>query len=895
MGAQKDKKSGNRLNGPPPIDPRKSYLNPGMEDQMEIQGYCLHQLKSILVWVAILGTLGLLRLVFYWCPHWRIKCMHVRCSLSKAQFVLLQDQYKQWGVAQVHLMTRDGTRVKVLEKPLSVQLSERIRKKRVGTNDENLVRYITVKRVKYIWDQNKQDFWRLRGLENSLPCSYFHEAKGLGVAEQNKRRILFGINSIDVHVTPMVVLLFKEALSPFYIFQLFSCSVWFADEYTYYASCIVLISVISISTSIYQTRKMQRALRNTVQASTLVSVCRDGNVYDEIPSEDLVPGDVIEIPRHGCVMQCDAVLVSGNCIVNESMLTGESVPVTKTLLPNPKFSKNQEEVKFCIREHARHVLFCGTNVIQTRYYGNRKVLAVVVRTGFSTAKGELVRTILYPKPVDFKFNRDTYIYVGILAGIAALGLIYTIVHKGESVKSIILKSLDLITIAVPPALPAALTIGIVFAQHRLKLQKVYCISPRSINVCGGINAVCFDKTGTLTEDGLNMHCVVPVTESVYEKEILDMALLPRGPLLYAMATCHSLTKIEGQLNGDPLDLIMFGAIGWALEEPGHEESRFDMMAPTVVRPGTRLGEIGEDIGIVRQFTFSSSLQRMSVITRKLNASHFSLYAKGSPEMIASLSRTETVPKNFQEILTTYTQHGYRVIALAWKPFSDKMNYVKIQRIQREQVEKDLIFLGLVVMENRLKPETTPVISELNKVNIRTVMVTGDNMLTAISVARECGMVDRGERVILVQAHPPPTDLAIPRIDFVYAEDRDREVEEVVTHQGSTSIEIDDNKKFRFAIAGKSWDVIKQHFPEVFSKIAVRGTIFARMSPDQKSQLVETLQELGYYVSMCGDGANDCGALKTAHAGISLSEAEASVASPFTSKQPQYPVCDNSHP
>lgn len=95
----------------------------------------------------------------------------------------------------------------------------------------------------------------------------------------------------------------------------------------------------------------------------------------------------------------------------------------------------------------------------------------------------------------------------------------------------------------------------------------------------------------------------------------------------------------------------------------------------------------------------------------------------------------------------------------------------------------------------------------------------------------------------------------------------------------------DSSNYHFAVGGKSWGALRQYFPDVIPKVVVKGTVFARMSPDQKGQLVESLQDLGYYVGMCGDGANDCGALKTAHAGISLSEAEASVASPFTSKTP----------
>ncbi|KAL5013798.1 hypothetical protein ScPMuIL_008068 [Solemya velum] len=257
-------------------------------------------------------------------------------------------------------------------------------------------------------------------------------------------------------------------------------------------------------------------------------------MYEEISSEDLVPGDVIEIPRHGCVMQCDAVLVSGNCIVNESMLTGESVPVTKTYLPNPQHSEDSKRLMFNMKDHSRHCLFSGTHVIQTRYYGDHRVKAVVIRTGFATAKGQLVRSILYPKPVDFKFNRDTYIFVGVLAGISLAGFIFTVVlmiERGDDAGDIVKRSLDLITIAVPPALPAALTVGIVFAQTRLKHNLIYCISPRSINVSGSINVVCFDKTGTLTEDGLNMHSVLHVSGDKFDQEIFDMQKLPRSNLL----------------------------------------------------------------------------------------------------------------------------------------------------------------------------------------------------------------------------------------------------------------------------------------------------------------------------------------------------------------------------
>ncbi|XP_012941516.2 probable cation-transporting ATPase 13A3 [Aplysia californica] len=876
----------------------RQYVNPGSEDQMEIQGYRLHRLKQVVTWFGYLVTLGLLRLLYYWLPHLLLWSSYSRCSLWQAERVLLKDQYRQKFVSNIHTSTKDGTGVKIV-KPKSSMFKKVPHVYSHPETDSTILKYFNCKKVKYIWDPESGTFSPLHGLDQGYHLSFFHNTTPLSIREQQKRHVLYGPNAIPVHVTPIIVLLFKQALSPFYIFQLFSVCVWYSDQYEIYASAILVVSFMSIAITIYQIRKFERALRNTISSTTITSVCRDNEVFQDIPSEDLVPGDVIEIPRRGCIMQCDAVLLTGNCIVNESMLTGESVPVTKTPLPNPTGMRDAPDPELDMTQHSRHILFCGTNVIQTRFYGNQKVKAVVLRTGYSTSKGELVRSILFPKPVDFKFQQHSYYFILVLAFIAGLGFIYTIVlmvNNGDEPGDIVLRTLDLITIAVPPALPAALAVGVVFSQRRLKHKLVYCISPRGINQCGTINTVCFDKTGTLTEDGLDMHGVVQVETSRFQPIIKQMSRLLPGPMTTGMATCHSLTIIDGQIMGDPLDLIMFNATGWNLEEPGPDETRFDMMTPTVVTPrsldhqkysspadGDALS--GGDVGIVRQFPFSSSLQRMSVVTRALGAANFDLFVKGSPEMIVSLSRKDTVPLEFQRTLQTYTQHGYRVIALAWKPLPAKLNFVKVQRINRDYLENDLIFLGLLVMENRLKPETAPVICDLREADIRTIMVTGDNMLTALSVARECKMVDQTDRIVLVQAYPPAAGQSDVNIEFVYADDQNTKVEEVFSSEDRTIAIDEDSQRFHFALTGRSWAVVREYCPELLNRIVVRGCVFARMSPDQKGQLVEVLQDVGYYVGMCGDGANDCGALKTAHMGISLSDAEASVASPFTSKKP----------
>jgi len=151
-------------------------------------------------------------------------------------------------------------------------------------------------------------------------------------------------------------------------------------------------------------------------------------------------------------------------------------------------------------------LYGGTNVIQTRKFGNTQaVLGLVIRTAFVTTKGNLVRDILYPKPSKFKFYQDSLKFVfgmGLIA-LAGFGATFKdMLSQGYDTADIIDRCLNLITITVPPALPAAMTAGTAFAISRLKAKKIFCISPQRVNVAGRVNMMVFDKTGTLTEDGL---------------------------------------------------------------------------------------------------------------------------------------------------------------------------------------------------------------------------------------------------------------------------------------------------------------------------------------------------------------------------------------------------------
>ncbi|KFM56500.1 putative cation-transporting ATPase 13A3, partial [Stegodyphus mimosarum] len=201
---------------------------------------------------------------------------------------------------------------------------------------------------------------------------------------------------------------------------MFIVVVWMIQVYYQFALCIVFLSIISITATVWETRKQSKALRDAVRTDAVVTVLRDGKEVQK-PSEDLVPGDVILLPQAQFTMVCDAVLLSGNCVVNESMLTGESTPITKVPVAN------DSNTKYDTSSNKRSTLFCGTQILHSRNVDGSDVKAIVYRTGFSTAKGELVRAILFPKPVNFKLYTDLFKCMIIFFVLGIPPMIYTAV------------------------------------------------------------------------------------------------------------------------------------------------------------------------------------------------------------------------------------------------------------------------------------------------------------------------------------------------------------------------------------------------------------------------------------------------------------------------------------
>lgn len=906
-----------------------------------IAGYSTSKFKNAIYNFICIVSFGLLYLLLRWLPSYKVKLIGTKVPLGKAEWVVLENEFGEFSIEPIkrEWYNRPISTILPLDDPFQ-EID--------GINDESYqhrhhhYHHVTEKNpnipilitfqyryITFIYSPVEDIFKTNNNWTDPDWVDLSSTLRGLSSGVQEDRILAFDSNQINLRVKTVAELLFNEVLHPFYVFQIFSIILWSLDEYYYYAGCIFLISILSIVDTLVETRRTQKSLADMSHFACEVRVFRD-EFWTNVNSADLVPGDIYEISDPSLtVFPCDSLLLSGDCIVNESMLTGESVPVSKfpaepeTMLQLLDDFQNTQISSYL----SKSFLFNGTTIIRARIpYGQSAALAMVVRTGFSTTKGSLVRSMVFPKPTGFKFYEDSFKYIGVMALIALFGFSISCIQFikiGLDKRTMILRALDIITIVVPPALPATLTIGTGFALSRLKKKGIFCISPTRVNIGGKIDILCFDKTGTLTENGLDVLgvqlCVpsshnsfqfadlVQDVHKLFPKFSLNDCSSPRDyrakNFFISLLTCHSLRVVDNELIGDPLDFKMFQFTKWSYEEDfqekefhsTYEERRHDNalpenidIIPAVVHPNSADPEntfIDNDphnfLGIIRSFEFLSELRRMSVIVKPSNEDVYWAFTKGAPEVITQICNKATLPANFEEMLNYYTHKGYRVIACAGRVLP-RNTWLYSQKVSREEVESNMEFLGFIIFENKLKKETAKTLQTLQEASIRTVMCTGDNVLTAISVGRQCNLI-KSKKVYV----PSLEEIDSTGQTSIIWRDVDN-MDDTLDSRTLLPINNSSSTSYTLAITGDIFRIIfgdenNSISEDYINTVLLKGTIYARMSPDEKHELMEQLQRLNYTVGFCGDGANDCGALKAADVGISLSEAEASVAAPFTSQ------------
>ena len=624
--------------------------------------------------------------------------------------------------------------------------------------------------------------------------------RGLKDKEREYQRNIYGECDLHFYVRSFIETVYDNMCDFFFFFQVFAIVLWVCTEFAQYAavvSCLVIYSLIDTSLEI---RNNLLNIRRMSRYSISINLY-ESNAIKEIQSVDLVPGDVFELPPDNTAIPCDCILLSGSVIVNEAMLTGESTPIIKAHLPHL-------ETRFDYEADSKYMLFSGTKIVQKRPENKKPLLCVCYATGFNTVRGNLIRSVLFPKEGDTSFMIDSIRVLKIIGFIFLVGFlsllpykIYIICQKenrdevGKNVRELFFQILDLLTQAVPPELPLCLGICLGIAQKRCKKEDITCINKEKINSAGKIKVCVFDKTGTLTEDHLDIYSYVPVTVNslnnqddnqrnfIFGQETKSVKEMAESSYKYykdkiknpsyksgqkemdqlfieCLACCQGATKVHNELIGDPIDVQMFNATGWNLIEEPNDPVNYNPKILTFVRPkeesslteklanlqGIEHAEERDNImrnhyelGIMRRFDFESKLQRMSSVVKSITGTSFMCYCKGSPEKISELCQENTIPDNFNDVLNRYTSQGFRVLALSCKVM--QMTYDQAIEIPRDLAEKDLIFLGLLIVENQLKQATSGVLKSLSEDgHLRVRMATGDNILTAICVSRKSNLI-----------------------------------------------------------------------------------------------------------------------------------------------------------
>ncbi|KAL7498233.1 hypothetical protein ACHAWT_006367 [Skeletonema menzelii] len=691
----------------------------------------------------------------------------------------------------------------------------------------------------------------------NLPLTFYtHTWKGHTTPHSiHQTRSIYGPNATLIPLPPYISLLTEQLLQPLFLFQLFCVLLWSLDEYWIYALFTLGSIVMFECIQALNRWKSVKRLREEVVGGSSNSADGDGARKQEevvecyrfgewmsVPTDELVAGDVISLispsihnqkkggrkvntvirknahdHNKGNAIPADLLLLNGRAVVNEAMLTGESVPQVKESIGGevPENGGGECVQKLDLSEgstHKRCVLFGGTVLMDhhseeesggdgsTATVNNNipsppndGIVCFVLRTGFDTIQGQLLRTMAYhaegggnsggSEGVD---SRETFYFLLILL-LCALISAASVVDEawGDVTRNhfkLVLHVIIIITSVIPPELPMELSLAVTTSLSELiKRFGIYCTEPFRIPLAGLVDTCCFDKTGTLTSDELRLHGVRLPSSQLGDGDLCgdddDLVLLDRTDseksdnegspgdatirsllpheTLRVMVGCQSLavthafvpgrdgrTTVSTELCGDPLEKAVLEGCGFTIHPSKNEivEKESLMSAPSSSSDGNY------SMSVLHRFAFSSKLRRMTTLAIEnkdassgMNATLWAL-TKGAPEAIQSMIDPKSLPSDYEESYLRHMKLGRRVLALAYRDLGN-LNKLSQWKASRGKVEQNLQFAGLLIMDCPLKFDSKRFVKELRAGQQKVVMVTGDALLTAVEVARRVGIVD----------------------------------------------------------------------------------------------------------------------------------------------------------
>ncbi|HAA85553.1 MAG TPA: ATPase [Kosmotogaceae bacterium] len=629
---------------------------------------------------------------------------------------------------------------------------------------------------------------------------------GLSSGEVDKRLQEFGPNSLEAGkgISPLSILLHQVNNPLIYLLigaALLSLFLGHSVDAIVIAGVIILNTLLGFS----QEWKAEGALAALKKmASPHAMVLRDGEPR-EVEVENIVPGDILLLETGDRVAADARIIESEDLQIDESALTGESEPVSKS----PK--KIEEDTPMADQ---KNMLWMSTSVTAGR--GKAVVIATGMNSEMGKIAGEIRSTGREITPLQKRMNK-----LGLILGISGVffaGVVFLLGYlRGFDFVEILLYAVAVAVSAIPEGLPAVISVTLALGVRRMATRNAIIRRLVAVETLGSTTVICSDKTGTLTKNQMTVRKIWTGQKTF---EVTGEGYQPEGRIV---------TPDGQEIDEIPNDLELLLRIGtlannarlkkdndhWIAE--GNPSEAALLVASQ--KSGLDINKLRKETDRVHEVTFSSDRKYMATLHQSDNGKSRRAFVKGAPDRLVEfcthvlvdgevVELDDSKRDEINKINEEFASGALRVMAGAFKDFpGDK------ERLEPEEVEEGLTLAGLWGMIDPPREESKKAVSEAKEAGIHPVMITGDHAATAIAIAREVGISDSGK-----------------------------------------------------AYTGKDIDQMSN---KELAKAALEVGVFARVSPSHKLKIMQALKEEGHIVAMTGDGVNDAPALKGADIGVAM--------------------------
>jgi len=565
-------------------------------------------------------------------------------------------------------------------------------------------------------EEKKEIFWHAISSDKAIE-KLKSKSNGLSDEEAAERIKIYGKNEIrKIRRLEPLRILFEQFKSFFVILLIIAAVI--SGFVAHWVDMYVILGIVVLNAGIgffqnYKAEKTILALKGMLVTKT--KIIRSG-ILKEIPASEIVPGDILMLQEGDRIVADSRIIETHDLQTNEAVLTGESMPINKTVM--------KIELEVPIHERT-NMLYKGTSIVR----GSCK--ALVVATGMNTEFGKIATMVQKARaektPLQVKIDNFALklglIIIGLALVITILGLAF-----GLDKLQVFLTSVSLAVSAVPEGLPAVLTIALALAVQRMYKQKSLIRTLPSAETLGRVTVICTDKTGTLTEEKMS------VTDLYFDNKIVKTSNISKKnngtnkalELLFKInCLCNNarIEKIDEKeiIIGDPTEAALL-----------YLASKFDFDKKTLTEKEPR----------IKEFAFTSKRKMMSIV-RKYDKSFVS-YVKGAPDVILEKCTREVIgnsslrltSKRRKELFKVYKEmaaQGLRVLGFAYKPS---------EKITQKDAESELIFVGFQGMLDPPRKEVKGAIKACQEAGIKVKMITGDSALTAKAIASQIGLAGK---------------------------------------------------------------------------------------------------------------------------------------------------------